>query len=72
MIATGGDVQAVKEVVLDSARLAAHQVTALDVQDALTRGNRNASAGFQVTEGQEYLVRGWDGSPICRASRRRP
>ena len=57
VIATGGDLKQY-EVVLDAARLAAHQVTALDVQDALTRGNRNASAGFQVTEGQEYLVRG--------------
>ena len=26
--------------------------------DALTAANRNATAGFQVAEGQEYLIRG--------------
>jgi CzcA family heavy metal efflux pump len=57
VIATGGD-QKQYEVVLDPARLAAHQVTLEEVEKALTAANRNATAGFQVAEGQEYLVRG--------------
>jgi CzcA family heavy metal efflux pump len=57
VIATGGE-QKQYEVVLDPARLAAHQVMLEDVETALTTANRNATAGFQVAEGQEYLVRG--------------
>jgi CzcA family heavy metal efflux pump len=57
VIATGGE-QKQYEVVLDPARLAAHQVTLEEVEKALTIANRNATAGFQVAEGQEYLVRG--------------
>jgi CzcA family heavy metal efflux pump len=57
VIATGGE-QKQYEVVLQPARLAAHQVTLAEVEDALTAANRNATAGFQVAEGQEYLVRG--------------
>src|SRR5688572_18211904 len=57
VIATGGD-QKQYEVVLDPARLAAHEVTVNVVAEALTAANRNATAGFQVAEGQEYLVRG--------------
>jgi CzcA family heavy metal efflux pump len=57
VIATGGE-QKQYEVVLDPARLAAHQVTLDQVEEALTVANRNATAGFQVAEGQEYLVRG--------------
>jgi CzcA family heavy metal efflux pump len=57
VIATGGE-QKQYEVVLDPARLAAHQVTLEEVETALTTANRNATAGFQVAEGQEYLVRG--------------
>jgi CzcA family heavy metal efflux pump len=57
VIATGGD-QKQYEVVLDPARLASYQITVQTVADALTSANRNATAGFQVTEGQEYLVRG--------------
>jgi CzcA family heavy metal efflux pump len=57
VIATGGE-QKQYEVVLDPARLAAHQVTLGEVETALTTANRNATAGFQVAEGQEYLVRG--------------
>ena len=57
VIATGGE-QKQYEVVLDPARLAAHQVTLRDVENALTAANRNATAGFQVAQGQEYLVRG--------------
>jgi CzcA family heavy metal efflux pump len=57
VIATGGD-QKQYEVVLDPARLAAHRVTLDDVERALAAANRNATAGFQVAEGQEYLIRG--------------
>ena len=57
VIATGGE-QKQYEVVLDPARLAAHQVTLDEVEHALTAANRNATAGFQVAQGQEYLVRG--------------
>ena len=57
VIATGGE-QKQYEVVLDPARLAAHQITLQEVEAALTAANRNATAGFQVAEGQEYLVRG--------------
>src|SRR5687768_1570133 len=57
VIATGGE-QKQYEVVLDPMRLASHEVTVAEVEDALIRANRNATAGFQVAEGQEYLVRG--------------
>ncbi len=57
VIATGGE-QKQYEVVLDPARLTAQQVTVRDVEEALAAANRNATAGFQVAEGQEYLVRG--------------
>jgi CzcA family heavy metal efflux pump len=57
VIATGGD-QKQYEVVLDPARLAAHQVTLEEVERALTGANQNATAGFQVARSQEYLVRG--------------
>lgn len=57
VIATGGE-QKQYEVVLDPARLAAYEVTLADVEQALTIANRNATAGFKVAEGQEYLVRG--------------
>jgi len=57
VIATGGS-QKQYEVVLDPARLTAHQVTIEEVERALAAANRNATAGFQASEGQEYLVRG--------------
>jgi CzcA family heavy metal efflux pump len=57
VIATGGE-RKQYEVVLDPARLAAHEVTLEEVEEALTAANRNATAGFHVAEGQEYLVRG--------------
>src|SRR5688500_12259361 len=57
VIATGGE-QKQYEVVLDPARLAAHEVTLEQVETALRAANQNATAGFQVAEGQEYLVRG--------------
>lgn len=57
VIATGGD-QKQYEVVLEPARLQAHSVTIHEVEQALMAANRNATAGFRVAEGQEYLVRG--------------
>ncbi|MQA30806.1 MAG: CusA/CzcA family heavy metal efflux RND transporter [Luteitalea sp.] len=57
VIATGGE-RKQYEVVLDPARLASYQVTLEEVEQALTTANSNATAGFQVAEGQEYLVRG--------------
>jgi CzcA family heavy metal efflux pump len=57
VIATGGE-QKQYEVVMDPARLQAHDLTIADVERALVTGNRNATAGFTVAEGQEYLVRG--------------
>src|SRR5687767_220403 len=57
VIATGGE-QKQYEVVMDPARLQAHNVTILDVERALTAANRKATAGFMAAEGQEYLVRG--------------
>ena len=56
VIATGGD-QKQYEVVLDPARLAAHDVALGEVEMALAAANQNATAGFQVAQGQEYLIR---------------
>lgn len=56
VIATGGE-QKQYEVVVEPTRLRAYGVTLADVEQALSLANRNATAGFQVSEGQEYLVR---------------
>src|SRR5688572_10276372 len=57
VIATGGD-QKQYEVVVEPTRLREYGVTVVDVEHALSAANRNATAGFHVAEGQEYLVRG--------------
>jgi CzcA family heavy metal efflux pump len=57
VVATGGD-QKQYEVVVDPARLASYGVTVDQVAEALSAANRNETAGFQVAQGQEYLVRG--------------
>ena len=57
VIATGGE-QKQYEVIVEPARLQAHNVTIADVERALTAANRNATAGFTAAEGQEYLIRG--------------
>src|SRR5262245_20070001 len=57
VIATGGE-QKQYEVVVDPARLAAHQVALEEVEHSLAAANQNATAGFQVAQGQEYRVRG--------------
>jgi len=56
VVATGGE-QKQYEVVVEPARLPVYDVTIADVERALRIANQNATAGFQVTEGQEYLVR---------------
>jgi Cu/Ag efflux pump CusA len=57
VIATGGD-QKQYEVVVEPTRLRAYGVTVVDVEQALSAANRNATAGFPGGEGQEYLIRG--------------
>jgi CzcA family heavy metal efflux pump len=57
VIATGGE-QKQYEVVVEPTRLRQYGVTLPDVEDALSAANRNATAGFHVSEGQEYLIRG--------------
>lgn len=46
------------QVVLSPARLNASNVSLGQVEEALRRGNRNASAGFRIAGGQEYLIQG--------------
>ena len=57
VIATGGD-QKQYEVIVDPGRLMAYGVTIADIERGLGASNRNATAGFQAAEGQEYLIRG--------------
>src|SRR5687768_7494654 len=57
VIATGGE-RKQYEVLVDPARLAVHDgLTLDDVARALTAANQNATAGFEATQGQEFLVR---------------
>ena len=53
----GGDTQQF-QVTLKPDRLAAHNVTLGEVIKALRDANQNASAGFYVATGQEYLIQG--------------
>ena len=46
------------EVLPSPERLAAFRVSLADVQEALSAGSANSSAGFLVKGGQEYLIRG--------------
>ena len=57
VIATGGG-QKQYQVLVDPIELREHNVTLGEVEDALRQANRNSSAGFRVTGGQEYLVQG--------------
>src|SRR5436190_5799159 len=57
VIATGGG-QKQYQVLVDPVELREYNVTLGQVEDALKRGNRNSSAGFRVTGGQEYLIQG--------------
>jgi CzcA family heavy metal efflux pump len=55
VIVIGGDEKQF-QVVLDPERLSAYQVAVNEVIDALRATNENASAGFYVEGGQEYLI----------------
>jgi CzcA family heavy metal efflux pump len=57
VIATGGG-QKQYQVLVDSRRLRSYNVSMNDVETALKNANRNSSAGFMVTGGQEYLIQG--------------
>ena len=46
------------EVLLSPEKLGAYRITLAEVRDALSAANANASAGFLVQGGQEYLIRG--------------
>ena len=57
VIATGGE-QKQYEVVVEPTRLRHYNVTLSDIEHSLALANRNATAGFHTSEGQEYLIRG--------------
>ena len=57
IIATGGG-QKQYQVLVDPVALREYNVTLGQVEDALRRANKNSSAGFRVTGGQEYLIQG--------------
>src|SRR6266446_7248085 len=57
VIATGGG-QKQYQVLVDSVELREYNVTLGQVEEALRRANKNSSAGFRVTGGQEYLIQG--------------
>jgi CzcA family heavy metal efflux pump len=57
VIATGGG-QKQYQVLVNPIALREHNVTLGQVEDALRRANRNTSAGFRVTGGQEYIIQG--------------
>jgi CzcA family heavy metal efflux pump len=57
VIATGGG-QKQYQVLVDPVELREYDITLGQVEEALRRGNKNSSAGFRVTGGQEYLIQG--------------
>lgn len=57
VIVTGGG-QKQYQVLTDPRALAHQRITLDDVERAVAGSNRNTSAGFRVTGGQEYLVQG--------------
>jgi len=57
VIATGGG-QKQYQVLVDPVELREYDVTLGKVEEALRRSNKNSSAGFRVTGGQEYLIQG--------------
>ena len=57
VIATGGG-QKQYQVLVDAVELREYNVTLGQVEEALRRANKNSSAGFRVTGGQEYLIQG--------------
>lgn len=57
VIATGGG-EKQYQVLVDPVELREYSVTLGQVETALRQANRNSSAGFRVTGGQEYLIQG--------------
>lgn len=57
VVPTGGG-QKQYQVLIDPNRLRQYAVTLDQVETALLRANRNSSAGFRVSGGQEYLIQG--------------
>src|SRR6266513_931656 len=57
VIATGGG-QKQYQVLVDPVELREYTVTLGEVETALRQANRNSSAGFRVTGGEEYLIQG--------------
>ncbi|MCX6620987.1 MAG: efflux RND transporter permease subunit, partial [Acidobacteria bacterium] len=57
VIPTGGG-QKQYQVLVDPVRLRQFNVTLGQVETALRQANRNSSAGFRVSGGQEYLIQG--------------
>ncbi|MBI4422283.1 MAG: efflux RND transporter permease subunit [Elusimicrobia bacterium] len=53
----GGD-EKQYQVLLEPAKMAAYKVSGREVLAAVREANRNASAGFLISGGQEYLLRG--------------
>lgn len=57
VVPNGGDIRQY-QVLVDPTLLRQFNVSLDDVQNALGTGSQNASAGFRVTGGQEYLIQG--------------
>jgi CzcA family heavy metal efflux pump len=57
VIATGGR-EKQYQVLISPTQLREYNVTLGEVEDALRQANRNSSAGFRVSGGQEYLIQG--------------
>lgn len=57
-VTTIGGAERQYQVLASPDRLDAYRVTLAELEDALQRANRNTSAGFRVSGGQEYLILG--------------
>ena len=57
-VTTIGGAERQYQVLVSPDRLDAYRITLAELEDALRRANRNTSAGFRVSGGQEYLILG--------------
>ncbi|NNF69392.1 MAG: efflux RND transporter permease subunit, partial [Acidimicrobiia bacterium] len=57
-VTTIGGAERQYQVLVSPDRLDAYRVTLAELENALRRANRNTSAGFRVSGGQEYLILG--------------
>ena len=57
VISIGGDLKQF-QILLDSRKMAQHDISAEKVMDAVRRGNQNATGGFFVRGAQESVIRG--------------